>query len=361
MRKLYGFLVLVVLMCGCHVPSRVAMENSGGRTDYNVSIQKTNSAEMLLNLVRLRYYDTPFFLQVSNVTTQMTFKGAALPALSFPGHQDDTFGLGGELSWTDQPTIQYTPLEGQQFATQLLQPINLSTLQLLINTGWDVDRLFRLAIQSFDTLTNAPIGSGPASEIIAKYREFFEATKLMRYFQAEGTLRVGIEALKKDEEGEPEEEILQIAFPADGHEAKRLVELLGNAKQVENMYVISMFKGYTSKGVIGVLPRSLLACMYYLSMGVITPQVDVTMGKVTKLDKSNYVWKDMIYDLIKIKNCTGTPSNAYAAVKYRGSWFYISDEDLNSKRTFMMLLQLYNLQSITHKKSPPLLTLPLGK
>jgi hypothetical protein len=338
----------------------MAMDSPGGRTDYNMTIQKTNSSEMLLNLVRLRYYDTPFFLQVGNVTTQMTFKGSALPKLVFPGlSSENPWELGGEFSWTDQPTIQYVPLEGQQFATQLLQPINLSNIQLLVNTGWDVDRLFRLAIQNLDQLTNAPVGSGPAAEMIAKYKEFFEATKLMRYFQAQGTLRVGIQGTTKDEE--LEEEVLQIAFPINGDESKRLVELLGNATQTEGMYVVSMLKGYTNKGVIGVLPRSLLSCMYYLSLGVNVPKGDLAAGKVPTWDKGGFDFKNTIHDLINIQSCVGSPSNAYVAVKYRGYWFYISDNDLNSKRTFMMLLQLYNLQSIAHKKAPPLLTLPLGK
>ena len=48
------------------------------------------------------------------------------------------------------------------------------------------------------------------------------------------------------------------------------------------------------------------------------------------------------------------------SIKYRDYWFYISDNDLESKRTFILLQQLFNLQAAEPKKSQPILSLPLG-
>lgn len=352
-----GLLLLSLVVFGCHhIPPRESLESSSGRTEYNMSIQRTNSSEMLLNLVRLRYYDTPFFMDVSNITTQYTYKALAAPTLPIPGFsKTNPFTLGSEFSWQDQPTIQYTPLEGQKFAKHLLQPLDLSIIQQLVYAGWDIDRLFRLAIQNIDRLINAPLGSGPEPEMIVQYRDFFEATKLMRYFQIHGTLRVGV---KEDEK----EEVLQIAFPTKGKEAQRLAQLLGDVHIVEDMYVISMLHGYTTKGNIGVLPRSLLSCMYYLCLGVEVPDFDVERGKVLMpyMNGQEYEWRDVIHDLITIKNSRTQPKDAYVSVFYRNYWFYIDDSDLKSKRTFMLLQQLYNLETVEKRQVPPLLTLPLG-
>ena len=54
------------------------------------------------------------------------------------------------------------------------------------------------------------------------------------------------------------------------------------------------------------------------------------------------------------------PLNAYVSIRYRNHWFYIEDNDLNSKSTFSLLVQLYDLQSGDAKGSAPVLTLPIG-
>ena len=54
------------------------------RINYNVALQNMNDEQMLLNLVRLRYRNTPIFLDVASISTQFTIEavleaGAELP------------------------------------------------------------------------------------------------------------------------------------------------------------------------------------------------------------------------------------------------------------------------------------------
>ena len=54
------------------------------RINYNVALQNMNDEQMLLNLVRLRYRDTPIFLDVASISIQFTIEavleaGAELP------------------------------------------------------------------------------------------------------------------------------------------------------------------------------------------------------------------------------------------------------------------------------------------
>jgi hypothetical protein len=351
-------------LTGCHVSSKTAMDGSGGRTAYNEVLQRTNSEQMLLNLVRLRYFDSPFFLNVANITTQFTYKASALPSIPIPGFtSSNPFQLGGDFTWQNQPTIQYTPLEGQQFAQQLLHPIDLRTLQQLILSGWNVDLVFRVIVQSFDTFLNAPEASGPVPEHLPKYNAFYEVTKLLRYFQKRSQLQVGIKMCPKHSENGINGQILQIAFPKDDKKSKQLADLLSDVHTVGDYYVINLQLGFTKSGKVGIMTRSLLSCMYYLSNGIEIPDEDVAKGYVVvtrNYDGETFGWDSIVGDLIHIRSSYSKPKDHYMSVRYRNKWFYIGDDNLPSKTTFLLLQQLYNLQSQASNLPAPLLTLPLG-
>ena len=361
----------ILFLSGCHVPTKVALEGSGGRSSYNIAIQKTNNEELLLNLVRLKYYDAPFFLELGNITTQFTYKAAANPIIRIPGFtKDNPFTLGGEFSWQNQPTISYSPLEGKEFTTQLMQPIDLSTIQQLVYSGWDIDRLFRLVIENLDELPNSPMGTGPVFySKTSMYEKFYEATSLMRYFQLNNQLQIGVStrkiSYKHDENVDTkEQEVLQISFPKDGEESKKLASLLGGVESKNNRHVLSMVQGFNEKGNIGVMSRSLLSCLYYLGQSVQVPAEDIKKGKVAIpvncKDVEFVNWKKTVHSLMDIQCNYSKPVDAYICVKYRDVWFYISDNDLESKRTFILMQQLFNMQAAEPSKAQPILSLPLG-
>jgi hypothetical protein len=348
---------VTILFSGCHVSSKVACYGSGGRTAYNVAIQNTNAQEMLLNLVRMRYYDFPFFLEVSNVTTQFTYKSSSSVKVPVPGvNSSSPMGLGGEFSWQNQPTLQYMPLEGKQFARQISDPISLHTIQNMIYAGWNVSSIFRLAVQSF---INVPSDDDPNVYTEQFFEDFYEITELLRHFQKRGMLEIGVKSLNGEDE---KSEILQIMFPDTGVEAKRLVELLHNVKKVGDKYVATTAFGFQSQGNIGVMTRSLSSCMYYLSQSIDVPEEDIIKGKVKNMpDGMGYeACHKIINSLMHIKWSKSKPSDAYVSMFYRGKWFYIDDCDLKSKKTFSMLLHLYNWQFGQEKNDAPLLSIPLG-
>ena len=349
------------MAAACNVPPRVSMEGEGGRTSYNVAIQMTNSQQMLLNLVRLRYADSPLFLDVSSITTQNTFRAEVSPMFPIPGfNQENPFQLGTDFMWEDQPTITYAPLEGPSFAGRLLRPIGLRTIQLLCYSGWDIDRIFRMMIQHFDHLSNAPEASAPGLEQMPTYRQFFEAGKLLRHFQKKGELQLGV-VCKESDDNDPDETTLQLAFSDEGDESDRLAELIG-AQRRGGKCVKELELGFNENGRIGVMPRSVLSTMYYLSHGVQAPYEHVANGMVLEPvcnEENKKEWHDIFCDLLTVRSASSYPQNAFIAVKYRGYWFYISDCDLVSKKTFALLLQLYNLNAIVPKNRGPILSLPL--
>ncbi len=338
------------------------MEGSGGRTAYNTVLQETGSEQMLLNLVRLRYYDTPFFLNVGNITTQFTFKTSGNAAFKIPGFtMPNPVSVGGDVSWQNQPTVQYVPLQGQAFARQLLHPIDLRVMQQLVLSGWNIDLVFRLVVQSFDEHLNAPEASGPIPEYVPRYESFFEVTELLRYFQKRSELHLGVR-IEECKEGKEEKQILQVIFPEQGKESERLAELLPGVKTENGHRLLTVELGYNTKARVGIMPRSLLSCMYYLSTGIRIPEehMEKEIVALTVEKGSFFDWKQITSQLMHIYCSFYRPKGAYVATKYKGYWFYIKDTDMQSKQTFLLLLQLYNLQSEDRKAPPPVLTLPLG-
>jgi hypothetical protein len=62
-------------LIGCHQAGPDSVETS--RSNYNIAIQQTSSEQLLLNLARLRYRDTPFFMEVASVSTSFDFDASA--------------------------------------------------------------------------------------------------------------------------------------------------------------------------------------------------------------------------------------------------------------------------------------------
>lgn len=341
----------------CHVPSRVAMEGSGGRTAYNTAIQMTNSQQMLLNLVRLRYVDVPLFLDVSGVTTQFTYKTRVSPTVPIPGFDSENpFILGGELSWQDQPTISYAPLEGKSFTSRLLSPIQLSTLQQLVYSGWEIDRIFLMMLQNLDDLYNAPETSGPVPDRVSSFRRFSEGVEILRWFQSRGELQIGVVVSKEN----GEEQTLQIVVPDEGSKAKRLMELIPQARRERGWIHLTMEIGFNERGQLGVMPRTILSCMYYLSQGVSAPECHYECGLVKQNEgEEPKVLHEVLSSLFRVQCSQFAPRDAFVTVQYRKYWYYIDDCDLSSKKTFALLLQLYNLHAEETKSVGPILTLPL--
>ncbi len=77
-------------------------------------------------------------------------------------------------------------------------------------------------------------------------------------------------------------------------------------------------------------------------------------------DGRPFYWSDLFNDLFQIKSSSEKPSDAFVRMKYRGSWFYIDDTDVESKRTYALFSQIFAIQAGQIKVERPTLTLPIG-
>ena len=100
-----------------------------------------------------------------------------------------------------------------------------------------------------------------------------------------------------------------------------------------------------------VSTRSLKEMMFYISHGIVTPQKHLNDGLIMRTmiplvdgTEEEFDWRDMTGDLFQVHFSKLPPKQASVSVHYRGHYFYISDSDLNSKATFNLMLELFNLE-----------------
>src|SRR5215831_1450017 len=174
--------VWALLACGCTTglgPHAVRSE----RPDYNQQIVRSADAEMLLNLVRLRYNDTPQFLELSSVVATYDYDASLNASGTVPASGSGSATVGTALSYAEHPTISYVPLTGDKFATRMLSPIPLE-LFMLAQNGWSDERLLLLAVQRVNDLLNAPTAAGPTPEHKPDYEAFADFARRVHRLQS---------------------------------------------------------------------------------------------------------------------------------------------------------------------------------
>ncbi|MZG30398.1 MAG: hypothetical protein F3741_06255 [Nitrospinae bacterium] len=357
--------ISLLLSIGCTTLGPATIKSQ--RSNYNLAVQKTNDEQLLLNLARLKYRDTPFFMEVSSVASQFILSTTGEASATLQDSVKGLFGLGASVGMTERPTVTYSPLQGDKFIQRVLAPLPLQTITLLYHSGWSVERIFRLCFQRMNNLKNAPGASGPTPQKAPQFKDFIEATKYLGELQSLDLLNLSYE----NESGIPKI-ILTIAnegkdqhqlFPFALNTAQKFAKSL-NLEPGLNRYVITFTPKKNTPNQIRVVTRSLLGILFYLSQGVEVPEQDMRNGKVTKTLKTSgeiFDWKEVTGELLRIKSNSSQPENATLMVFYRGIWFYIDDSDLKSKSTFSLLSQIFSLQAGKIKDNSPLLTLPIGQ
>jgi hypothetical protein len=84
------------------------------RFDYTGAIGDSWKEQMLVNTVKLRYGDTPIFLDVASVISQYSVESLVDLRLSWVNPvtsvATNTQSTGGAVRYVDRPTITYMPL-----------------------------------------------------------------------------------------------------------------------------------------------------------------------------------------------------------------------------------------------------------
>jgi hypothetical protein len=389
-----GLVLIGSLVSGCAGAS--ALRSS--RQHYNEAIHTTSSEQLLLNIVRLQYRDPPTFMELSSLSTQFAIDGSAsVKGDLHEGPANDILFLGGSAGFSERPTVTYGPISGQEFVKRLISPIELETILLLTRSGWSAARVLRMTVQNLNGLENARSASGPTPSYKPRFEDFLVLVKSLRELQIRGDVEAGYYSITQDlsdpvspdkltaadvvdaareewkwEKRDQEYVLtsstteLAIALPRSVQSEEEARAMLGlrDDVQLDPDLRKKARDGERFELPLDIEPRSLLGTLYYLSQGVHVPPEHRAQGLVvTTRDDLGcpFDWNQVVGDLFRVCYQRKKPRDAAVAVRYRDYWFYIDDRDLQSKATFALLMELFELRAGgVATGTAPVLTLPIG-
>ena len=181
-RRCSGFM-LIALLTGCTIGPKV-YESSFN--DYNDAIRKTSDGQMLTNLVRMRYLESPIFLQVSSLNTSFSVgANAGVSATNVSGGPDSaTANVGG--SYSETPTITFSLPESRKYYGLLMAPLSSHQILQLIDGGWNSGEVLRSTLRGINGLKNSTIEYTTYLSAPDSYDEFNEALGLIEKLIMEG-------------------------------------------------------------------------------------------------------------------------------------------------------------------------------
>jgi len=386
---------------GCVGPAAVRST----RMRYNEVIRSTNDEQLLMNLVRLRYADSPVFVDLPNITSQ--FEVAAGASDPGRGGSQTNFGVVG-LTGRDTPTLSYHPRQGREIAKALLNPLS-ADLFSVVNAGARLEQLLWMTLNDINDVQNAvrattlvprvpddnarflrgvrllaeiddrggaEIGfstsedtktaSDPVAADQVQGRDLLGAAKDGYVFRARGDGRM---ALYKREK----ELTLKIRAPftrsPEMDELARIFHLTPGLSRYKIKSELQPDAESSPPGAFGpgdtiyLNLRSVLQIMTFLSKGVCVPGEHLAEGIVPVTpgpDGRPFDWTRVTAGNFFVASQKHRPRDAEVAVQYRGYWFFIPRQDVNSRSVLAVLEILFALQESDEKAAGPVLTLPVG-
>jgi len=397
--------VLLLGSSGCAMGPRALQFN---RQKYNESVARTNREELLLNLVRLRYGDTPEVLPIGSIATQLSWDYSANASGAVGQDASNVLNLAGRAAFAERPTVSYA-MPQKDVINGFLNPLTTETLFVLTYTGSPAEEVMSVVVKNINKVENAMSAGGLTPEVAPEFEEFRWLIQNVSELRRRRQLEVGrLQRLTPVADPVPRDSLtvadFQTAYennyvykPTDVNQTMVLhkkenatflrfaPEALYSEEYLEIVRILQLAPGLTryelnlalegqlldeqipSEGRREILLsiRSLLEIMFFLSNGVDVPVAHVAKGLVTITINDQgcpFDWQQVLDNRFRVLTSKQKPHQAAVAVKYRGHWFYIDDRDHTSKSTFILLRKIFALQvQAGGVESLPILTLPIGR
>jgi hypothetical protein len=361
-------LPLLIVGCTSIGPATVRRD----RLDYADAMADASKRETLLNIVKLRYGDTPSMVTVNQLVAGYTLEGRVNLASdffrdTFDLADDVNIGVGGTFS--DRPTITYAPIKGDDFARVMpikgddfarvmMNPIPPSELFAMVAAGMPTDLTLGLGVHTLNGLRNWTADARGITRVDARFAEVLE---LLGALRADGVL-----GFRFDTETGPRTAYLLLE-DREGHplhpRARRLIELLGLDPGLRSFPIRFGFSEGRA-GEIRIYTRSLIEILGNLAAQVEVLPDDIAAGRT-------YATQPIPAELPAIPDLTVmsrpdrpwdalVPAAPFVAVQYRDHWYWIDDRDFDSKRVFTALMLLLNLVETGREQQLPVITIPTG-
>ncbi len=441
-RRLVPRVIAAVVVCAATAGCMGSWAMRGTRLHYNKSLSHTASQEILLNIVRMRYGETPTFLDMPSIVSQSEARvnGAAGQVRALQGV------VGGNFTLRDSPTLTYQPRTGDDLGASMIKAIKAEVI-LDVPPGNDTRTFLLLFVDSINGVRNSPSATSPSSRILESNDDYRYAIDLYSDLQNRGAVKVKVATRDEKPQGSPlpatrvltndmftasengylfqvngDKAVLlkrsrfaaltirpEDVAAAEVEELRRLFRLkpenlvyriksqeddeidlnAGSAATEPSLVAESVVAAPADGDGIELLPaphavvtepapveslstpdqtgtltinvRSGYQAMAFLSKGVDVPDSHVRRGAVhmfQSLDCRPFDARVLTKGLFHVCVQKHRPLRSDLAVYYRGYWFYIPEDDVQSRATLNYLKFMIDIRS--QAGSSPVLTLPVN-
>ncbi len=358
MRKCSDFaipnIVLVALLLGgCVVgPSTIPRD----RFQYGDAVAGSWKEQTLLNMVKSRYHDPPTFMSINQVVNQYSLErrlgvgGDVLDA----GRLGETFSVDGSAIYYDRPTITYSPRTGDRFTADILTPVTPHALLSLVESGWSVSLIFRLAVEvingidQVETDDQAQPMMNPEFEGLLAGLEELQTERLVSIrLRREDDETSVLLVIRNDDEDEEHNEIAAAIRGA--------LNLRGDTDQYSVVF------GSTSRSntEIAMQTRSILEIMNSLGRYVNVPDTHIAEEWAMPGVRESGTTPISEWPF-RVHSGEEAPEHAFTSIRYEDHYFWIDKGDLQTKRLLAAFMLLTNVAESPTRVTAPLVTIPAG-
>jgi len=325
------------------------------RFDYTTAIAESWKSQMLLNIVKIRYSDTPVFIDVSSVISQVGIENTVNVSAgwSFPPMGNNQ-SISGSTKFGEKPTITYTPLSGEKFTKSLLTPIPPSALLFLIQGGWPVRMLLELCVKGINDLDNRSTAPGFARQ---EDPEFQTLLALLERMQKSGAL--GMRVTKKDNRDASVMTFRRKVTPEVAKEIADVRRLLGISPDAEEI-TVTYGSTSTRDDEIAMLTRSIMDIIIEMSSQIEVPAQHVADKRTYAASPEIGQGEGQAQPFLRVFASKQKPEDAFVAIQNRDHWFWVDDRDRASKARFTFLMVLFSLVETGTVTQAPLVTIPIN-
>jgi len=327
------------------------------RVAYDDAVAFSWKEQTLLNIVKLRYFDTPFFIDVAQIVSGYTLGEQVSPTVgvnqSFFPHALFGDRLVGSLSlqhaYLDRPTVSYAPQTRPDFIRNLAIPLPPTAVLYMMQAGYPVDLVFDLTLDAINGVQGRTVSGG---QVRAASPEYNRVVEVLRKAQLSGNVGMRIEVGKDKKEAlvmffrDPD---IDPELAAELAEARKLLGL--DPAQRDIRVVFGATRGGPNE--ITMATRSIYRVLILLAASVQVPDCHLAEGRAPPLGG------DLQNDRPRFTVWSGCerPKDCFTTTCYRGHWFWIDDRDSESKRTMAYLMVLLALADTGTKEAVPFLTI----